>query len=117
MLGVQTAEVNYVNAEKNWRVAFVALGALLAMPTDNIWETIELVHPESEHEIIESIPELLAFAREHRPDLKSAENTIQIARDTIDAALPALDPPTLEQCIAQLRQSHDLPATAARPGK
>ncbi|MBR0458000.1 MAG: TolC family protein [Victivallales bacterium] len=86
VLGVQTAEVNYVNAEKNWRVAFVALGALLAMPTDNIWENIELVYPDAHHSKVESIPELLAFAREHRPDLLAAENTIQIARDAIEAA-------------------------------
>ncbi|MBQ6473059.1 MAG: TolC family protein [Victivallales bacterium] len=86
VLQVQNAEVNYVNAEKTWRVAIVALGALLAIDEDNIWENYELVYPQENTQILPSISEMLAYAREHRPDLRNVDADIQIAREAIKNA-------------------------------
>jgi len=86
VLQVQNAEVNYVNAEKAWRIAIVALGALLAIDEDNIWENYELIYPKENTQILPGITEMIGYAREHRPDLRSADSDIQIARDAIKAA-------------------------------
>ena len=86
---VGSAEVNYIQARRTWRNACVALGQLLAVPQESIWENIELVPPEievAEKSEVGELNELLAYAREHRPDLKNAQNAVRSAEAAIGLA-------------------------------
>ena len=86
VLQVQNAEINYITAEKNWRAANVVLGALLAISHDEIWDHFELVAPTETHPDHKPFAELFDYARQHRPDLRSIEAKINIAREGIAAA-------------------------------
>lgn len=86
-LQVGNAEVDYIAAEKAWRVAIVALGELLAITQDDIWESILLTPPGEEmiRQPVE-LADLLNYARQHRPDLAIAQNQISAAQTAIKAA-------------------------------
>lgn len=86
VLQVQRADVNYVEAEKNWHVANVALGALLAISQDDIWNSYEFVSDDAGTAEHKSVSELLDYAKQHRPDLKAIEERIDIACEGIKAA-------------------------------
>lgn len=86
VLQVQNADVNYVTAEKNWKVANVALGALLAIDIDNFWENYELVCPEDSNISHRSVIELVEYAKQHRPDMRSLEAKIEIMKEGFKAA-------------------------------
>ena len=79
---VGSAEVNYIQAQRTWRNACVALGQLLVIQQESIWDCIELVPPEvdvAEKGEVGELEELLAYAREHRPDLQNARNAVRSA--------------------------------------
>lgn len=86
-LQVAKAEVSYIAAERAWRAAIVALGELLAITQDDIWQSIELLPPAEEllQQQVE-LSELLSYARQHRPDLQSAQNKILAASASVDLA-------------------------------
>jgi outer membrane protein len=86
-LQVGNAEVDYIAAEKAWRIAIVALGELLAITQDDIWESIVLTPPADDllSQTVE-LSELLAYARQHRPDLARVQNDILAANTAIQAA-------------------------------
>lgn len=86
ILQVQNAEVDYITAEKNWRVSIIALGALLAITRDDIWDSIELVPPATGVSQIPNFAELFEYAKQNRPDLRSIEEKINISREGIEAA-------------------------------
>lgn len=86
ILQVQNADVDYITAENTWRTYIVALGALLAINEDAIWENITLISPDSNEYQLLPFQELLDYAIQHRPDLRSINSKIQIARDGIKAA-------------------------------
>ena len=85
-LQVGNAEVNYINASNAWKVSIVALGNLLAMSQDDIWEKIELVQPGPDIDHGYTLEEMLTYASSHRPDLQSLDNQIAVARTGIEAA-------------------------------
>ncbi|MBR4673837.1 MAG: TolC family protein [Victivallales bacterium] len=86
VLQVQNAEIDYITAEKNWRAANVVLGALLAVSRDDIWEHFVLVAPTGTHPEHKPFAELYEYACQNRPDLRSIEAKIGIAREGIRAA-------------------------------
>ena len=96
ILQVKNAEVNYVTAEQNWRNGMVALAALAAIDLTaipaSIWDYYELVPPTDFDEEIPPFDELLARAKENRPDLKAAEAKIINMRQGIEAAWNSLYP-------------------------
>ena len=86
---VGSAEVNYIQARRTWRNACVALGHLLVIQQDSIWECIELVPPETdfaEKGDVGELESLLAYAREHRPDLLNARNAVRSAEAAVALA-------------------------------
>ena len=85
-LQVQNADIDYITSEKNWRAANVVLGALLAVSRDKIWEHFVLVAPTEPQPAHKSFAELYDYAKQHRPDLRSIEDKINIAREGIRAA-------------------------------
>ncbi len=86
-LQVQNAEVDYITAKKNWRVAIVALSALLNMPQDTFWDSVEIIPPPPEAINIElSLENLLEYAKRNRPDIRIAQNNIALAENAIQAA-------------------------------
>lgn len=85
-LKVQNAEADYISSEKSWRISIVALGALLAINRDEIWESIELVPPAGAEEMEYDFNKLYEYAINHRPDLMSVNAKIQNCRDAVDAA-------------------------------
>ena len=86
-LQVQNAEVDYITAQKNWRVAIVALAALLNMPQDTFWDSVEIIPPPPEAINIElSLENLLEYAKRNRPDIRIAQNNIALAENAIKAA-------------------------------
>ncbi len=85
-LKVQNAEADYVSAEKNWRIAIVALGALLSISRDNIWESLVLVSPTTVKETKYDYTQLYDYAIQHRPDLISVNAKIQNSRDAVQAS-------------------------------
>ena len=85
-LKVQTAEANYVSSEKNWHIAIVALGRLLAISRDEIWESLKLVSPTIIPDEQYDFAKLYDYAIQHRPDLLACNARIQNCRDAIDAA-------------------------------
>ena len=86
VLQVQHADVNYVTSEKNWHIAIVALGALLAIDQDEIWENYEFVSEEAGDVVHRPFKELYEYAIQNRPDLRSIESKINIAEEGIKAA-------------------------------
>ncbi len=86
VLQVQHADVDYVTAEKNWHIAIVALGALLAIEQDNIWENYEFVSEEAGEVVHRPFNELYEYAIQNRPDLHSIQSKINIAEEGIKAA-------------------------------
>ena len=79
---VGSAEVNFIQAQRTWRNACVALGQLLVIQQDSIWDCIELVPPETdfvEKGNLGALETMLAYAREHRPDLINAKNAVRSA--------------------------------------
>ena len=85
-LKVQNAEADYVTSEKNWHLAIVALGALLSIRRDNIWESLILVPPATIKEEQYDFAKLYDYAIQHRPDLLNCNAKIQNCRDAITAA-------------------------------
>lgn len=85
-LQVGNAEVDFIAAEQEWKVSIIALGALLAVSRDALWESIELQPPQGPQNLALEQSELLAFARQHRPDLQIAEYNIAMADSAIAAA-------------------------------
>ena len=84
---VGSAEVNYIQAQRTWRNACVALGQLLVIQQDSIWDCIELVPPETdfvEKGEIGELANLLEYARAHRPDLLSAQNSVRAAEAALE---------------------------------
>ncbi len=86
VLQVQHADVDYVTAEKNWHIAIVALGALLAINKDDIWENYEFVSEEAGEYVHKPFQELYDYAIQNRPDLRSIEDKINISQEGIKAA-------------------------------
>ena len=83
---VGSAEVNYIQARRTWRNACVALGQLLVIQQESIWECIELVPPETdfaEKGEIGELETLLEYARAHRPDLLNARNAVRSAEAAV----------------------------------
>ena len=79
---VGSAEVNFIQARRTWQNACVALGQLLVIQQESIWECIELIPPETdfaEKGEVGELDALLAYAREHRPDLLNAKNAVRSA--------------------------------------
>ena len=79
---VGSAEVNFIQAQRTWRNACVALGQLLVIQQPAIWECIELVPPETdfaEKGDIGELDKLLEYAKAHRPDLINARNAVRSA--------------------------------------
>ncbi|MBO4620125.1 MAG: TolC family protein [Victivallales bacterium] len=79
---VGSAEVNFIQAQRTWRNACVALGQLLVIQQPAIWECIELVPPETdfaEKGDIGELETLLEYAKAHRPDLINARNAVRSA--------------------------------------
>ncbi len=85
-LQVGNAEVDFITAEQEWKVAIIALGALLAVSRDALWESIELQPPPELQDFTFTQSELLDYARQNRPDLKMAEYNIAMADAAIEAA-------------------------------
>ena len=85
-LKVQNAEADYVTSEKNWHLAIVALGALLSINGDNIWERLILVPPNTIKEEQYDFAKLYDYAIQHRPDWLNCNARIQNCRDAITAA-------------------------------
>ncbi|MBR6470374.1 MAG: TolC family protein [Victivallales bacterium] len=86
---VGSAEVNYIQAQRTWRNACVALGQLLVIQQDSIWDCIELVPPETDFVMngdIGELNDLLAYAHAHRPDLIGAQNAVRSAEAAIGLA-------------------------------
>ncbi len=75
---VGNAEVSYISAERTWRNACIVLGQLLVIQSESIWDSLELVEPDKS--VLDysagTLPEMLAYARDHRPDLRSARHEI-----------------------------------------
>ena len=86
VLQVQNADVAYVTAEKNWHIAIVALGALLAIDQEEIWNSYEFVSTEVGEYVHKPFEELYDYAVRHRPDLISIDSKINIAEEGIKAA-------------------------------
>ncbi len=86
-LQLGNAEVSYVTAERQWRQALIALGRLMAMDVDAIWERIRLVPPSPEalNEEV-SLVHALGAARANREDLRQLEEQIAVARTGIKSA-------------------------------
>ena len=86
VLRVQNAEVDYVAAEKSWKVSIVALCALLTIDVDGIWDNYTLIYPDHAGELDKDIPQLLDYAHQNRPDLMAVDEKIRIAEEGIRAA-------------------------------
>ena len=86
VLQVQNADVAYVTAEKNWHIAIVALGALLAIDQESIWDSYEFVSAEVGDYVHKPFQELYDYAVQNRPDLISIDSKIEIAQEGIKAA-------------------------------
>ncbi|MCQ2403447.1 MAG: TolC family protein [Lentisphaeria bacterium] len=78
---VHTAEANFINSQRSWRVACVTLGQLLNIQQDTIWECLELEAPGEESAKME-VPQVsmaLDYALENRPDLRAARQEVENA--------------------------------------
>ncbi len=85
-LQVGNAEVDFITAEQQWKVSIVALGALLAVSQDELWENVELQPPQELQDFALDQAALLEFARLNRPDLQMAEYNIAKAESAIAGA-------------------------------
>lgn len=85
-LKVQNAEADYVTSERNWHIAIVALGALLSISRDEIWNSLKLVPPTNILEKQYEYASLYDYAVQHRPDLLICNSKIQNCRDAVQAA-------------------------------
>ncbi|MBO7741259.1 MAG: TolC family protein [Victivallales bacterium] len=75
---VDKAEADYISAKQTWKNACIALGHLLAIPQDAIWDNIEILPPDDK--VLNSyqinVPQLLDYAFQHRPDLQAAQSAV-----------------------------------------
>ena len=78
---VQTAEADTIVARNSWKSAWVALGALLSVQEEQIWESMELVPPAEEEpgEVCPPIGQVVSYALAHRPDLQNARREVESA--------------------------------------
>ncbi|MBR4124693.1 MAG: TolC family protein [Victivallales bacterium] len=104
---VGSAEVNFIQARRTWQNACVALGQLLVIQQDSIWEYIELVPPETDMQgDIGELENLLAYAREHRPDLLNARNAVRSAEAAVALAKTEWWPQISAFYDAYLQRNH-----------
>lgn len=87
-LKVGNSEVDCINAENQWKVNCIALGELLGIVQEDIWDSIELVKPTDDElaRESESFTALAEYAFSHRPDYKRALDEIEIYKCDIKAA-------------------------------
>ncbi|MGN0867287.1 MAG: TolC family protein [Oligosphaeraceae bacterium] len=85
---VQSAEADTIVARNSWKTAWVALGALLSVQEEQIWENMELVPPREENpaEVFPAIGTVLDYALAHRPDLQNARREVENAELAVKEA-------------------------------
>ncbi len=81
------AEAQFIEAEKSWQIACVALGELLSMPGEDLGQYTELLPTPAP--AAGTGPQLgaeLAYAMVNRPDIRRADRQIDLAKARIDIA-------------------------------
>ena len=91
---VEKAEINYISSEETWRNACIALGQLLVIEQESIWDAIELAPATADPAKVPpaDVKAMLHYAAEHRPDLKQAEQEVLRAEYGVSLARSTWQP-------------------------